>query len=52
VSPALQAVVAYEDPRLTLFAVFGLGFPAIVYCLVAGVWTIRLAQRSLSGHLR
>ena len=52
VSPAFQAVVAYEDPRLTLVAVFGLGFPAIVYCLLAGVWTIRFAQRGLSGHLR
>jgi hypothetical protein len=51
-SPAFQAIVAYEDPRLTLVAVFGLGFPAIVYCLLAGVWTIRFAQRGLSGHLR
>jgi hypothetical protein len=52
VSPAFQAIVAREDPRLTLLAVFGLGFPAIVYCLLAGVWTIRFAQRGLSGHLR
>jgi hypothetical protein len=51
-SPAFQALVAYEDPRLALLAIFALGFPSIVYCLLAGVWMIKLAQRSLSGHLR
>jgi uncharacterized membrane protein len=51
-SPAIQALVAYEDHRLALLAVFGLAFPSIVYCLLAGIWVIRLAQRSLSGHLR
>jgi hypothetical protein len=51
-SPAIQALVAYEDHRLTLLAIFGLAFPSIVYCLLAGIWVIRLAQRSLSGHLR
>jgi hypothetical protein len=52
ISPAFQALIVSEDPRLTLLAVFGLAFPAIVYCLLAGVWMIRLAQRTLSGHLR
>jgi hypothetical protein len=51
-SPALQALLAYEDPRLTLLAIFGLGFPSIVYCLLAGLWMIKLAQRTLSGYLR
>jgi len=51
-SPAIQALVAYEDQRLTLLAIFGLAFPSILYCLLAGIWVIRLAQRSLSGHLR
>jgi hypothetical protein len=51
-SPALQALLAYEDPRLTLLAIFGLGFPSIVYCLLAGLWMIKLAQRNLSGYLR
>jgi hypothetical protein len=51
-SPAMQMLVAYDDPRLTLLAVFGLAFPAIVYCLLAGIWVIKLAQRTLSGHLR
>lgn len=52
ISPALQTMLAYEDPRLTLLAIFGLGFPSIVYCLLAGVWMIKLAQRALSGYLR
>jgi ABC-type uncharacterized transport system permease subunit len=51
-SPAMQMLVAYDDPRLTLLAVFGLAFPAIVYCLLAGIWVIKLVQRTLSGHLR
>jgi len=51
-SPAIRALVAYEDQRLTLLAIFGLAFPSILYCLLAGIWVIRLAQRSLSGHLR
>jgi uncharacterized membrane protein len=51
-SPAIQALVAYEDHRLTLLAIFGLAFPSIVYCLLAGIWVITLAQRSLSRHLR
>jgi hypothetical protein len=52
ISPAMQALLSYEDPRLTLFGIFGLGFPSIVYCLLAGLWMIKLAQRTLSGHLR
>jgi hypothetical protein len=52
ITPAFQALIVSEDPRFTLLAVFGLAFPAIVYCLLAGVWMIRLAQRTLSGHLR
>ncbi|HXV03803.1 MAG TPA: hypothetical protein VFP24_09555 [Gaiellaceae bacterium] len=52
ISPAMQALLSYEDPRLTLLGIFGLGFPSIVYCLLAGLWMIKLAQRTLSGHLR
>lgn len=51
-SPAINALIAYENPRLTLVAVFGLAFPSIVYCLLTGVWMIKLAQRTMSGHLR
>jgi hypothetical protein len=34
-----------------LLAVFGVGFPALVYLFLVGFWVIRLAQRSLSGYL-
>jgi len=51
-SPAIQTLVSYEDDRLALLAVFGLAFPSIVYCLLAGIWVIKLAQRTLSGNLR
>lgn len=52
ISPAMQALLAYEDPRLTMLGIFGLGFPSIVYCLLAGLWMIKLAQRALGGYLR
>jgi hypothetical protein len=52
ISPVMQTLLAYEDPRLTLLGIFGLGFPSIVYCLLAGLWMIKLAQRALSGYLR
>ena len=50
--PAMQMLLAYEHPYLNLVAVFGVAFPAVVYCLLAGVWVIKLTQRSLSGYLR
>jgi hypothetical protein len=48
----LHALLASENPRLVLLGVFGIGFPTIVYCLLAGVWMIKLAQQMLGGHLR
>ena len=48
---AMQMLLASEDPRIILAAVFGLGFPSIVYCLLAGVWVIKLTQRAMSGYL-
>lgn len=50
--PAMQMLLAYEQPYLNLVAVFGVAFPAVVYCLLAGLWVIKLTQRSLSGYLR
>jgi hypothetical protein len=50
--PAMQMLLAYEQPKLTLLAVFGVAFPAVIYCLLAGFWVIKLTQRSLSGYLR
>lgn len=51
-SPAIQALAASDDPRIVLLGVFGLAFPSIVYCLLAGLWVIKLAQRMLGGSLR
>jgi hypothetical protein len=50
--PAMQALTASDDPRVVLLGVFGLGFPSIVYCLLAGLWVIKLAQRMLGGIMR
>lgn len=51
-NPAMQMLLSLDDPRFTLLAVFGVAFPVIVYSLLAGIWVIKLAQRTLSGHLR
>ena len=50
--PAIQALTATEDPRMTMLAVFGGGLPAVVYCLLAGLWMIKVAQQLLGGYLR
>ena len=50
--PVIEALTAGEDVGLTLLAVFGVGFPAVVYCLLAGLWMIKLTQQMLSGFLR
>ena len=50
--PALQMLAASDDPRIVLLGVFGIAFPSVVYCLLAGIWLIKLAQRMLSGNLR
>lgn len=49
--PAVQALATSSDPRVVLVGVFGIAFPSIVYCLLAGIWMIKLAQRMLSGYL-
>jgi hypothetical protein len=50
--PAMQSLTASDDPRIVMLGVFGLGFPSIVYCLLAGLWVIKLVQGMLSGLLR
>ncbi len=49
--PVVQALGASSDPRVVLLGVFGVAFPSVVYCLLAGVWMIKLVQRMLSGYL-
>jgi hypothetical protein len=48
----VEALAAAEDPQLSLAAIFGLAFPAIVYSLLAAIWVIKLTQQMLGGHLR
>jgi hypothetical protein len=50
--PVIQMLSASDDPRVVLLGVFALAFPSVVYCLLAGIWLVKLAQRMLSGHLR
>jgi hypothetical protein len=49
--PAVAALSASSDPRIVLLGVFAFGFPAIVYCLLAAIWVIKVLQRMLSGYL-
>jgi hypothetical protein len=49
--PAVEAFSASSDPRIVLLGVFAVGFPAIVYCLLAAIWVIKLLQRMMSGYL-
>jgi hypothetical protein len=42
--PPLVAVISGESVPLTLIAVFGIAFPALVYCLLASLWIIRILQ--------
>ena len=51
-SPAMQMLSSSDDARIVLLGVFAIGFPSVVYCLLAGIWLIKLAQRMLSGNLR
>lgn len=50
--PALQVLLAASDPRTILLGVFGVAFPSIVYCLLAAVWVMKLAQRAIGAHHR
>jgi hypothetical protein len=48
-TPSLRFVSEFESAVLTLLGVFCIAFPAIIYALLVGVWTIRNAQNFLSG---
>lgn len=46
--PLLMRLVLAEDTAiLTLTAIFTIAFPALVYCLLASIWMIRMLQGSL-----
>ena len=46
----VKLFVAAHSVPLTLFAVFGIAFPALVYCLLASLWIIRILQGSVRHH--
>jgi hypothetical protein len=42
-----------DSTRLALLtAVFGVAFPLVVYNLLAGLWMLKLVQRTFAGHMR
>lgn len=47
VPPLMKVALGGESVPLTLFAVFGIAFPALVYCLLASIWMITMLQGSL-----
>lgn len=52
IGPALERLFAADDPVVVLVGVFGVAFPSIVYCFLAAIWFIKLAQRAMGAHLR
>jgi hypothetical protein len=46
----MKVLLAGESPLLTLLAIFGIAFPALVYCLLSSIWMIRMLQGSLPHH--
>lgn len=46
----MKILLAGDSPVLTLVAIFGVAFPALVYCLLASIWMIRMLQGSLRHH--
>jgi len=46
----MKVLLAGESPLLTLVAIFGIAFPALVYCLLSSIWMIRMLQGSLPHH--
>jgi hypothetical protein len=43
----MKTILAAGSPVAALVAVFGVGFPALTYCLLASIWIIKLLQGSL-----
>lgn len=43
----IKTVAAGGSPVEVLFALFGIGFPALTYCLLASIWIIKVLQGAL-----
>ena len=48
----MKVLLSLETLFSTLFAIFGVAFPAIVYALLAGLWVIKLTTGVLRSHMR
>jgi hypothetical protein len=43
----MKSVVALGTPMAILFAIFGIAFPALTYCLLSSLWIIKACQGAL-----
>jgi hypothetical protein len=43
----IKDVVALGTPAAILFAIFGIAFPALTYCLLSSIWIIKACQGAL-----
>jgi heme O synthase-like polyprenyltransferase len=48
----MRLLLGVETHVATLFAIFGVAFPAIVYALLSGVWVIKLTTGALRSNMR
>jgi hypothetical protein len=49
VPPAMAFVISLQTTLSTLVSIFAIGFPSIVYSLLAGVWIIKLSTGVIGG---
>src|SRR5918912_796937 len=47
----LGGIVARSLPSGAVVATMGVVFPMVVYVCLAALWMLRIAQRTVSGHL-
>jgi hypothetical protein len=47
VPPLMNLFLAAESIPVTLFAIFGIAFPALVYSLLASIWVLSVLQGAL-----
>ena len=51
-APLARLIAGSSLPQSRVVATVGVVLPLVVYAALAGLWTLRLAQRALSGHMR
>jgi hypothetical protein len=43
----VKTIAVAGSPAGILFALFAIGFPALIYCLLASIWIIKMLQGAL-----